>query len=158
MHSNIIFLTDEKGRKSDFDINELECCIDQSDIGMESVADYLDGSVEVPEYIGNIPVEPKDHSIELTKSNIEEYFSKRYKKYVENYSKMTLSDFCSVDEYDVHQTIERAYSVYIVPVYENGTYENAETLDSFLRKVYRFAFDDCPKKTYYILGCIGYHW
>lgn len=157
MHSNIIFLTDENGRKSDFDINGLENQIYPCDIGMESVAEYIGGVIELPEHIGNISVNQKDNSIELTKINIEEYFSKQYKKFVEKYSKLTLTNFCSVDAFDFQQTIDEAFDVYVVCVYADGSYENAETLDSFFRRVYRFSLDDdCPKQTYYILGCMDY--
>ena len=152
MHDYILFISTEK---TDLKINTSFMCPD--DIGMHGVADYIGNEILIPMSVAGVNVR-EGGSVVLVRSNIENYFKKRFDDMKEKCSALTFEQFCSTDLYDIRKAIEVSFGIYVVPVTDplNESYY-AETLDSFLRETYKY-FDEYEQQTFYIVAAVDYHW
>ena len=152
MHDYILFISTEK---TDLKINTSFMCPD--DIGMHGVADYIGNEILIPMSVAGVNVR-EDGSVVLVRSNIENYFKKRFDDMKEKCSALTFEQFCSTDLYDIRKAIEVSFGIYVVPI-TDPLDENyyAETLDSFLRGIYT-SFDKCEQQILYIISAVDYHW
>ena len=152
MHNYILFISTEK---TDLKINTSFMCPD--DIGMHGVADYIGNEILIPMSVAGVNVR-EGGSVVLVRSNIENYFKKRFDDMKEKCSALTFEQFCSTDLYDIRKAIEVSFGIYVVPVTDplNESYY-AETLDSFLRETYKY-FDEYKQQTFYIVAAVDYHW
>ena len=152
MHNYILFISTEK---TDLKINTSFMCPD--DIGMHGVADYIGNEILIPMSVAGVNVRERG-AVVLVRSNIENYFKKRFDDMKEKCSALTFEQFCSTDLYDIRKAIEVSFGIYVVPVTDplNESYY-AETLDSFLRETYK-DFDEYEQQTFYIVAAVDYHW
>lgn len=152
MHNEIIFIAAEK-----MEIKVETSFMTPDDIGMAGIANYIGDVLPLPKSVAGVKLN-EDNSVVFTREDIERYFRQRFRKMKELSSKINFSTFCSTDLSELKYTLEERFDTYVVLVTDpDSEYHCAETLDAFLRETYKW-FDETEQQTFYIAGCVDYHW